>query len=659
MQLVGRQPRAAERIRRPDMAARSQSARGASGIGSLPPATVEGGKSPAERLAQFAQLFHVTRLLASELDLTEIFHQILVSAIEVIPAADAGTLYLADATTGRLRAQDCVGLGPSIHELSLEPGEGAAGKAYFSRHGATYNDPEAVSGALVGASDDNVKAFRDATRGLRSPRAAMTAPLIFKGSVLGALVVDQLGDSGERFDEHDLRLLEDLAQIAAIGIMNARLFDSERSARLRLQVMNDELNRQRDVLDRRLRALDAMAGVAREGFSLDAIVSRLAVLACGRAIILDSLGRVRAVAPPDLEPGNGAHPIRLSEVAEVIERVSADHQRHERETDDRLMIASPVMAELEVVGYVVLELSGPERDGLPEALADSAALIASTVFVREQAREEGNLRRRADVLERLLKGDIPRTAANFHELRPPFRLAVGGLYRLDEKVRPTGAQHAGLLRELRSVAAETVQQKAPAGAVTLRDDHVVAAWSAAGVKRGPDWTALFRGVAEAMGTHDGWRSRFALTQVINDPQALPQAYREARLALEIQQAVENPVIDVGQLGAYRLILGATSNTDAVAFSRKTLSAIIDRDEKRNGNLLPTLRAYLAAGMSLTATAKALHVHVHTVQYRLAKLEELSGLSLRKGEERLTLELSLRIHDLARADSAASGSGAGC
>jgi sugar diacid utilization regulator len=54
----------------------------------------------------------------------------------------------------------------------------------------------------------------------------------------------------------------------------------------------------------------------------------------------------------------------------------------------------------------------------------------------------------------------------------------------------------------------------------------------------------------------------------------------------------------------------------------------------SGNLLPTLRTFLASGMSVTTTAKELQVHVHTVQYRLAKIEELSGLSPRKCEERL-------------------------
>jgi DNA-binding PucR family transcriptional regulator len=39
-----------------------------------------------------------------------------------------------------------------------------------------------------------------------------------------------------------------------------------------------------------------------------------------------------------------------------------------------------------------------------------------------------------------------------------------------------------------------------------------------------------------------------------------------------------------------------------------------------------------------------------VQYRLGKVEELSRLSLRRSEERLTLELSLRLYDLAQTET---------
>jgi PucR C-terminal helix-turn-helix domain/GAF domain/GGDEF-like domain len=595
----------------------------------------------AERLSQLERLFEVTRMIASELNLADISHQILVSAIEMIPAAEAGTLYLTDSATGRLQVQDTVGLGPSIRKLSLEPGECAAGKAFFSRRGAIYNDPEAVNNALAGASTDNLAAFREATQGLRSPKAAISVPLVFKGDVLGALVVDKLRDGDEPFSARDQQLLEEFGQIAAIGIVNARLFDSEHSTRLRLQALNFDLNRQRDLLDKRLRALDAMAVVAREGSGLDTVVNRLATLAGGNAAILDGLGRVRAAAPANSEMAITA---RQSPATELLERANRDRQRHSTPREGGWLIASPVTAELEVLGDVLLELTDAEPDGLAETLVDSAALIASPIFLREQVRAEGDLQRRADLLERLLNGDPPQSAAQFHELWPPFRLAVGAMERIRDQGRPS-AQLSVVLRELRTVTAEMIPRKCSALAVT--DERVVVAWSVSGSRQTVDWRGIFAKIAAEFNSYDGWRVRFALTPPIDDPQAVPQGYREAKLALEIRPWSGDPVMDVGQLGAYRLIIGATSSGDAVELSRKTLAPVLAHDRKRGGNLLPTFRTFLATGMSPTAAAQALHVHVHTVQYRLAKLEQLTGLSLRNSEERLTLELSMRIYDLSR------------
>ena len=108
---------------------------------------------------------------------------------------------------------------------------------------------------------------------------------------------------------------------------------------------------------------------------------------------------------------------------------------------------------------------------------------------------------------------------------------------------------------------------------------------------------------------------------------------------------ENVIIDASALGAYRLIIGAASSRHVADFSRRTLAVVVEHDRKRNGCLLKTLRMYLANGSSLSLAARALGVHVHTVQYRLTKLEELTGLSLHNSEDRLTLELALRIFDL--------------
>ena len=159
-------------------------------------------------------------MLTSELDLAEIVRQVLVRAIEVIPAADAGTLYLAESETGRLIVSDSVGFGPSIFNLSLEPGEAAAGRAFVTGRGAIYPNPEAVQEAVANAKPETYREFRKAS--LRPLKAAMAAPLMFKGRRLGSLVVDAfVGES--TFTPTDLEMLEDFAQIAAIAIVNAKI----------------------------------------------------------------------------------------------------------------------------------------------------------------------------------------------------------------------------------------------------------------------------------------------------------------------------------------------------------------------------------------------------------------------------------------------------
>jgi purine catabolism regulator len=123
-------------------------------------------------------------------------------------------------------------------------------------------------------------------------------------------------------------------------------------------------------------------------------------------------------------------------------------------------------------------------------------------------------------------------------------------------------------------------------------------------------------------------------------------YQEARLMAEMKLAGQRAVVDASGLGAYRLIIGATSSPDALAFSRRTLERLIEHDRKHNTALIGTLRTYLAKGLSMSLAAQELHVHVHTVKYRLNRLEEMTGRCLRNNEDRLTLELALRIFDLA-------------
>jgi DNA-binding PucR family transcriptional regulator len=292
-----------------------------------------------------------------------------------------------------------------------------------------------------------------------------------------------------------------------------------------------------------------------------------------------------------------------------------------------------------------LEAAAPTSPNVNEGLADMAALIASTVFVRERALEEGLVRRRADLLTKLLDGDAPKSASSFRALPPPLRLAVGKI-RASGSTQDQGRAEVNVLREVRSVAEQVLRTSATATVAAIYGENVVLAWSVAQRESRFNATEKLEAIAALVESSTGVRVRFAVTEAVSDPQLIPQCYQEARLSAEIRPWKGSAVVDAAGLGAYRFIIGASSSQHVQDFSRHTLGKVIEHDEKRSGELIGTLRTYFENRSSVSLAAQVLGVHVHTIQYRLSRLEELTGLSLRNGEERLTLELALRILDLA-------------
>lgn len=74
--------------------------------------------------------------------------------------------------------------------------------------------------------------------------------------------------------------------------------------------------------------------------------------------------------------------------------------------------------------------------------------------------------------------------------------------------------------------------------------------------------------------------------------------------------------------------------------RQTLAPLQARD--RSGVLLRTLAAWFRHHSHPTATARALHIHRNTLDYRLQKIAELTGLKLDETEDRLLLYVALQL-----------------
>ncbi len=64
------------------------------------------------------------------------------------------------------------------------------------------------------------------------------------------------------------------------------------------------------------------------------------------------------------------------------------------------------------------------------------------------------------------------------------------------------------------------------------------------------------------------------------------------------------------------------------------------DRERRSDLVRTLRVYFSVGANASEAAERLFLHRNSILYRLARVEELTGLDLKNPRARLALQLGL-------------------
>ncbi|MEU1301268.1 MULTISPECIES: PucR family transcriptional regulator [Streptomyces] len=92
------------------------------------------------------------------------------------------------------------------------------------------------------------------------------------------------------------------------------------------------------------------------------------------------------------------------------------------------------------------------------------------------------------------------------------------------------------------------------------------------------------------------------------------------------------------------ILRSTRHIDALL--EETVKPLVEYDQRKNAELLPTLRAYVGTGFNLTKAAAQLTVNPNTVVYRLRRIRALTRRDPMTVDDLLLLALGVRLLDSA-------------
>jgi sugar diacid utilization regulator len=124
------------------------------------------------------------------------------------------------------------------------------------------------------------------------------------------------------------------------------------------------------------------------------------------------------------------------------------------------------------------------------------------------------------------------------------------------------------------------------------------------------------------------------------------SWKEALLAARVGEAISahRPIALWSELGVYRLLACGPETELAGAVIDAAVLCLLDHG---NPELVETATAYLGHGGNVQQTAEDLMVHRQTVYYRLQRIEQVTGLDLTAGDQRLLLHLGLTLAPLLR------------
>ncbi|WP_236794093.1 PucR family transcriptional regulator [Amycolatopsis sp. GM8] len=121
------------------------------------------------------------------------------------------------------------------------------------------------------------------------------------------------------------------------------------------------------------------------------------------------------------------------------------------------------------------------------------------------------------------------------------------------------------------------------------------------------------------------------------------AAQEAVHAVEVAARRGEPLAVVAgeDIPAHRLLIAGAPDELRRSVRERVLGTLLAYDTAQGTDLVRTVRVFLECSSSPTAAAKALHVHVNTLRYRIARASELLGLDLNDFTTQVDVYLALQ------------------
>lgn len=128
--------------------------------------------------------------------------------------------------------------------------------------------------------------------------------------------------------------------------------------------------------------------------------------------------------------------------------------------------------------------------------------------------------------------------------------------------------------------------------------------------------------------------------------SLLRAEQTVRILMGRKERV-TPVLYYDELGLLRVLGHPFLRDEVLAYADEILLPLEAHDNRQQGDLIETIRAYLATGGNLKRVSEILFTHYNTIIYRINRIRDVYGIDLRDPEMAFRIQLAMKIRELIR------------
>lgn len=391
---------------------------------------------------------------------------------------------------------------------------------------------------------------------------------------------------------------------------------------------------------------------------LEAILKTLEELVGNPVAVYDKSFKCIKATDPRIEKFEELHELEQRET--LNEKLSYYRQEVRYPALEEAMVPQ-VVVKLQAFSQVkafltVAELNRPLQE-IDFISLEHAATVVTLDMVKRFAVKEVEQKFKNDLIEHVLSGEVnsanalERISLMEWDLNRLYRVIVFDIQDLDQYLMENRAQNKmalqGVKSEITSIVSNAIKNYTHDFIVGNKVDTIIALWPL----REKEENLLQKIKCVGREVQEQVKKRMkkltvqvGIGDVANGMDEIPRSYKEAQDALTYGGMLRNgcSIVAFSELGVFRILCKFAERNSLEEFVPKPLLKILKYDQENEADLLKTLQVFLECNGNASKAAKELFIHYKTILYRLERIKEVAQLDLEDNQNRLELEMGLKM-----------------